>query len=303
MLLLRKSTQDYLTRSFAKAGQLALIRDAGWCFGEVEKAKLVHGKGLMTPIIKSLLRFTCNLVQLCRAFPWLKGNQLDMHFKGNPCLQKKASATQGIEWLNQWRNMDTEAFALIRTGFDCHVQHRLIKKTHSSPENLWRQFGNVFRTKLFFKCFWRISIKMFLSVCDQDDKRLKPFRLPGSWGCPSFFTCCVQVPQVPIILEVEGFGSIASAGSAAAKSWLGAVSADCWNNEGSVKTVGTKHACRGMRRSNMENSWVDGTSKPQNLSMDHKVSDVCYVEWLAASTWSRMHLQHQLCHYTWSKEV
>ena len=41
---------------------------------------------------------------------------------------KLASGTQGIEWLNQWRNMDTEAFALIGTGFDCHVQHRLIKK-------------------------------------------------------------------------------------------------------------------------------------------------------------------------------
>ena len=37
------------------------------------------------------------------------------------------------ERLNQWR----EACALIGTGFDCHVQHRLItKKKKANPEKI-----------------------------------------------------------------------------------------------------------------------------------------------------------------------
>ena len=168
MLLLRKSTQDYLTRSFAKAGQLALIRDAGWCFGEVEKTKLVHGKGLMTPIIKSLLRSTCNLVQLCRAFPWLKGNQLDMHFKGNPCLQKKplprkalSGWTSGGTW-TQRRLLWSGQGLIVTFNTDWSRKHIQVPKicgdnseTCSGPNC----FSSAFEGFLS-RCFWVYVIKM-----------------------------------------------------------------------------------------------------------------------------------------------
>ena len=58
-------------------------------------------------------------VQLSATLPCLsmtEGKPARYALQRKPVPSKKASATQGIEWLNQWRNMDTEAFALIRTG-------------------------------------------------------------------------------------------------------------------------------------------------------------------------------------------
>ena len=39
-------------------------------FGEVEKTELGHGKGLMTQIIKSLLRFMCSFTDLIYTVSW-----------------------------------------------------------------------------------------------------------------------------------------------------------------------------------------------------------------------------------------
>ena len=139
----------------------------------------------MTPIIKSLLRFVCNFTNL-RKTPWpclgLKGNQPRYpRTKGNQCLKKTkvagtcrslllrilpqaklAPATQGIEWLNQWRNMDAEAFALIGTGFDCHVQRRLIKKKTAKSPKIAATIRKHLQDQVvfFFKCSC-ISISIF----------------------------------------------------------------------------------------------------------------------------------------------
>ena len=50
--------------------------------------------------------------------------------------------------------MDTEAFALIGTGFDCHVQHRLIKKNKlKSRKNVATIRKHVQDLSVFSKCF------------------------------------------------------------------------------------------------------------------------------------------------------
>ena len=82
---------------------------------------------------------------------------------------KLAPATQGIEWLNQCRNMDAEAFALIGTGFDRHVQHRLIKPKIAKSPKIAATFRTHVQDQSVFQVLLNDSIKIpmkLLSVCD-----------------------------------------------------------------------------------------------------------------------------------------
>ena len=117
--------------------------------------------------------------------------------------------------------MDAEAFALIGTGFDCHVQRRLIKpKLAKSPK-----IAATFRTHVQDQVvFFQVLLNDFNQDTNEttlschvifDDKRFSAF-------------LTARFMRSSMIFQLQSRDSAQN-------------SAECWNHEGNVKTVSTTH--------------------------------------------------------------